>query len=772
MKQSNYVLYDVESTEETAKTNSIQTLITQILLFAGFLGLLFCFLSDNAGRIVLAVSALLMVVYINIIGRWDQKHDIFRLAPIAVGILAVLINPVRASGGFLFFCNQWIDLWDRTFNHIAPQLQITNVTITARVQIFILLIAVVVVWLHNQLKAKHLLSISAYAVLIIIITALFQLDISLIWICVMIAGWFLCWISSVSNQRKMIKQMITILPALILLLILGIFFRGYTGNSVVENIKQGIKDSVKETRYGSDTLPEGDMTKAYELVGDRDEKTLHLTVKSANEMYLKGFVGGTFDGENWSILPYEDYTNAELAMFQWLNSQNFESSIQYNDYEVFSGNDKLSEVNTVEVENTGANRQYVYIPYEMKQLSSNNGVMNRDYQIKANNLFGEERYSFESYKDVKPTESIVQSPLDTTLDGAADYEQREQVYRTFVYDNYLDITDEENDKLQQVFFSDGDWSDANLYQITEQIRIIFQGMTTYTDTPESYDGDTEFISWLLDDKKQGNSAYYATVATLAFRSAGIPARYAEGYYLSAADANVYNENNETEFNLTQANAHAWVEVYMDGIGWMPIEVVPGFYFAEYTTQQVVGNPQSSVNIVNQTDEEQLQGNTADSLDPSEEQQEEQPPVVQKVIRVVGIILLIALIIWLIHFLILLRYRILCMIYKKKLNQADDRDRSRMRYRHVNEVLKQAEIGVKDDFPYENIPVIIQHYPEIQEFECKRFIELLHKVVFGEENLTKAEYSTIEIFDDKITETVYNSLNNTKKLLMKYAKGLI
>ena len=49
------------------------------------------------------------------------------------------------------------------------------------------------------------------------------------------------------------------------------------------------------------------------------------------------------------------------------------------------------------------------------------------------------------------------------------------------------------------------------------------------------------------------------------RLLGIPARYVEGYVLPSEQAF------EEEYTVTNRNAHAWVEVYFEGFGWMVFE---------------------------------------------------------------------------------------------------------------------------------------------------------------------------------------------------------
>ena len=77
--------------------------------------------------------------------------------------------------------------------------------------------------------------------------------------------------------------------------------------------------------------------------------------------------------------------------------------------------------------------------------------------------------------------------------------------------------------------------------------------------------------------RSGYDAHFATLATLMFREAGVPARYMEGYYLSPKEMAEYADTEEIELEVYDNAAHAWTEIYEDGVGWVPVEVTPGYF---------------------------------------------------------------------------------------------------------------------------------------------------------------------------------------------------
>lgn len=73
------------------------------------------------------------------------------------------------------------------------------------------------------------------------------------------------------------------------------------------------------------------------------------------------------------------------------------------------------------------------------------------------------------------------------------------------------------------------------------------------------------IDGLLFDEKRGFCAHYAGAATFVFRAAGIPARVVVGY--QGGDAGAGGDY----LIVRQYDAHAWVEVWLDGTGWVRVD---------------------------------------------------------------------------------------------------------------------------------------------------------------------------------------------------------
>ncbi len=77
----------------------------------------------------------------------------------------------------------------------------------------------------------------------------------------------------------------------------------------------------------------------------------------------------------------------------------------------------------------------------------------------------------------------------------------------------------------------------------------------------------DLVDYFLFDLQRGYCDYYASAMVVLARAAGLPARLVQGY---AAGRSL----DERQYLVTEADAHAWVEVFFPGYGWVEFEPTP------------------------------------------------------------------------------------------------------------------------------------------------------------------------------------------------------
>ena len=125
------------------------------------------------------------------------------------------------------------------------------------------------------------------------------------------------------------------------------------------------------------------------------------------------------------------------------------------------------------------------------------------------------------------------------------------------------------------------------------IKELFLKEYPYSLTPGKTPEKEDFVKYFLETQKRGYCSHYASAAAMILRYLGIPSRYVEGYCIPASllqetgkrkdedgsswykAENSYNpENYVYSLEVSDYYAHAWVEVYIEGKGFVPYEVTP------------------------------------------------------------------------------------------------------------------------------------------------------------------------------------------------------
>ena len=347
-------------------------------------------------------------------------------------------------------------------------------------------------------------------------------------------------------------------------LLVGVIVAGVAAISLqtgtMQTLSQNAKDALHHWRYekAEEILPEGELSEPV-VKTESTDTLLSVTADTAQTLYLRGFVGDSYENGVWSALDAETAAE-EKDLFYWLHQSGFYPQSQLATAARLMGN---YQSGSVSVQNLTGCSLYCYEPCTI--LPERAGLAKNRIQpsaLETNGLRGERGYSYETVSDAQ---TILPELLDflqnDTSDGVKSYLQMESAYREFVYSYALTVPAEFRAQLGAVLDQYCEsYGPAN--SLTKE-----QAQTAALAFLElCFDGSGD-IALPLTDTADGTTYQYATVAALALRYYGIPARYVEGYTVKTAEG-------EPE-NVDASAAGAWVEVYQDGVGWLPLALTPG-----------------------------------------------------------------------------------------------------------------------------------------------------------------------------------------------------
>ena len=139
-------------------------------------------------------------------------------------------------------------------------------------------------------------------------------------------------------------------------------------------------------------------------------------------------------------------------------------------------------------------------------------------------------------------------------------------------------------------------------------QLVQQFLTSkafkYSKNPPST-GGKDVVENFLSNSRQGFCVHFASAGTMILRQMGVPCRYVSGY-CAKEDSFKSGENDEDICEVKDSQSHAWVEIYLDDFGWIPVEMTPGYF--EYLTGE---NPFDYIGV------KEKKTNVGDALDDTE-----------------------------------------------------------------------------------------------------------------------------------------------------------
>ena len=257
---------------------------------------------------------------------------------------------------------------------------------------------------------------------------------------------------------------------------------------------------------------------------DREKLILRVRAETDGYMYLRCFSYGDYTGTGWRRAEEPENGISSLDFTALALADKEDSARHSLDIRFASGVD-VAAVPYYSVQSADSD---IYVPAE-----------GRNYSVSY--------YSFDGSWD--------------SLSLPEEYAQDELSYRSYATTEYTALPE---------------GTKANVLQLIQQTGLradspdIIAEVASYVRSCASYDLDTQpyptedYAVYFLQNAETGYCVHYATAAAVIYRALGIPARVTDGFLFRAQAGEVVD--------VLQANEHAWVEVYLDGLGWIPVEV--------------------------------------------------------------------------------------------------------------------------------------------------------------------------------------------------------
>lgn len=554
------------------------------------------------------------------------------------------------------------------------------------------------------------------------------------------------------------------------------------------------------------------------------ETVLQATVPKSNEtVYLRGFVGSVYTGRSWEELSNSKLR--ELAAIEEDFALEELSPLLFDSYNLKYSRDASLPRYSFSIKNISAGKDCLYMPYNLVPESVSR------YPIQNGSSFeGGENSYFGQYYDPSgyySYQNLFRKRWNIPTAIAAD----EAAYRQFVYENYTDVPsvfapEEIFDEryYRYITAEEGMTGKSTLDEMTVFNRKLYyikswlKNNCEYSLSAGKLPFGEDFVNYFLGNKK-GSCSHFASAAAIMCRYAGIPARYVEGYIIKPKDFPVGTQTGQsTSVDITDARGHAWVEIYIDGFGWYPVEFTSGYgnirtaiptetvllpeeteteTFTEVTepapeepeqaveTTVTIDQNASSVTAVQEASSQSESGNISTTV-AAEEQTVNETDTASPQEKTVGFgifgikgknhvdiyydltpLFAAAAAILAIPLLIILRRAAIVMLYRKKCAEGKS-SAAFAAYKKFGRLIKLMKLPAQGGLEYsEYEKVLSERTPLLSDGTAKIVINAALKASFGGGRITGDESREAVFAVNSLAKRYYGTQNRLGKFLLKY-----
>ncbi len=352
---------------------------------------------------------------------------------------------------------------------------------------------------------------------------------------------------------------------------------------------------------GNGGLGQGSLGNVSRVTGDNQRDfTIRMVPYSTTRKYLRGFVGAEYTGRQWR----EDFFGSDADGVSALKGQYDAGQQAGIDGGIKAdGETKADSIVSGKVQITyapGNSHLNLRPAYSLDWLE---GVEHMGYDTQYPFLQSADAEALSQNDDAgaRGLEAMGRARTDNRSGNVAEAVAARKdetaaygVKNTTVVENnasrYLQVPSDVREGLEDILQEAGiQRGDTDIFS---KVAAFFQERYVYSLNPGRTPNNRDYVLYFLEEQEKGFCAHFASAAVLMFRTLGIPARYCEGYvvdYMDVVDGTMVSEENTEEWaegystfdrtavmdvDITDANAHAWCEVWIDGFGWAAVDPTP------------------------------------------------------------------------------------------------------------------------------------------------------------------------------------------------------
>lgn len=559
----------VKKSERTWKDLGLWAVVVYGLLLAVFCAYFSVFDLGFSFYQIAAVSGLSIPIPLILV--WSEKHRKKKIvAAVFVIILAIIIFNGKIYQGIVPHMNCYIQLYNKYYLKSNPII-VAEKDLSSEWLVLFLLGSIISILFFLVLSTKKGLVSSIIIVLIPVILAATVGKMPETWCgCILIL--MTCCYVTVYHQKKGMFSVITVL--------IGLFAVAFFVQPLIsaykeanmeayQNIKTSIVKAQQEQRLSFSEIQEkttelSDLVSIYKGGGiskgelesltsfkPSGEKAMEVIVteQPTSAVYLKGYVGSTYTGSEWKELGTLEFVD----MISPIGGGDERRELMSETFRRITEGTDTTSIEQMEIVLENASSEFGYSPYYAEITEDYDVYL--DAYVKGG--WGKTReYSYISQKFFQ---NLWLSSISDELAEASDLWIQ---YQDFVKETYIESYPELEELSDLCSTLDKDSADV----VAEEINDLFRWNYRYSREPGEMPEDMDFAEGFLFKKKVGFCVHFATSATLIYRMCGIPARYVEGYMISADQ---FEPQGDGTFKavVTDSSAHAWCETFDKEYGW-------------------------------------------------------------------------------------------------------------------------------------------------------------------------------------------------------------